>query len=263
MRTRIQNRTQTSIQARTPNRSRSVATILLGAMSLTAFAACGGDDDDSASVDAAACDAAVAYGAAFAQAPEDPAEIGPFAMDQLVPIADTLVEHLEGDAKESAETMREAFVEVGNTGNPELLFGPENAEATTAVGKAIHDGCDVQQVDIEAIEYVFQNSPAELDAGRVSFALENTGVEEHEMVLFKAADGVTETLTELLALPEEEQMSKMEFTGVTFGGPGTTNYVAVDLEPGRYFLVCFIPQGGAEDAPPHFVGGMQATITVA
>jgi hypothetical protein len=244
-------------------RTRSLATLALASLSLTAFAACGGDDAESSSVDKITCDAAVAYGAAFAQAPEDPAEFKSFAMDQLVPIADTLVDNLDGDDKQAAETLRETFVEIGNTGDPSVLDTPEAAAATATVGKAIHTGCDLQAVDIEGIEYAFVGTPAELNAGRVSFALTNSGVEDHEMVLFKAADGVTEPLTDLLALPEEEVGSKIEFTGVTFGGPDTTNYVAVDLEPGRYFLVCFLPQGGGEEGPPHFMAGMQATINVA
>lgn len=244
-------------------RTRSFTTLALASISLTAFAACGGDDAESSSLDAAACDAAVAYGAAFAQAPEDPAEIQGFAMDQLVPIGDTFVEHLRGDDKKAAETLRDAFVEVGNTGDPSLLEAPATAAAVTTVGQAIHDGCDLQAVDIEAVEYAFVGAPSTLPAGRVSFALQNTGVEDHEMVLFKAADGVTQTLEELLALPEDEGMAQLQFTGVAFGGPDTTSYVAVDLDPGTYFLVCFIPQGGGEDGAPHFMAGMQHTITVA
>lgn len=241
--------------------TRPLAGMALATLALTALAACG--DDDSSAVDDEACDAAVAYGQAFAEAPEDPAEVSAFATDQLVPIADTFVEHLDGDAKAAAETMRDEFVEIGNTGDPELIMDPSTTEAIGTVGRAIHEGCDLEAVDIEAVEYRFEGVPDQLDAGRVSFALENTGVEDHEMVLFKAADGVTESLDELLALPEEEMFSKLEFTGVTFGGPGSTNYVAVDLEAGTYFLVCAIPQGGGEDGPPHFMAGMQATITVA
>lgn len=94
----------------------------------------------------------------------------------------------------------------------------------------------------------------------MSFALENAGVEEHEMVLFRRNDGVTDSLDQLLELGEEEIFSKLTFTGVTFGGPGTTSYTAMDLEPGTYFLLCFIPQG--EDGPPHFIGGMKHTVTV-
>jgi hypothetical protein len=37
----------------------------------------------------------------------------------------------------------------------------------------------------------------------------------------------------------------------------------LDLEPGRYAAVCFIPIGGGEDGPPHFTGGMVAELEVA
>jgi hypothetical protein len=127
----------------------------------------------------------------------------------------------------------------------------------------VHEECDLEAVDVTAVEYAFPDAPDTLRAGRVSFALANKGVEDHEMVLFKRADGATESLDEILALAEDQMMSKLTFTGVTFGGPATTNYVTLDLQPGTYFLLCFLPQGGAEDAPPHFIAGMKHTIEVA
>jgi len=243
-------------------RTRPVPHLALALVSLAAvsgLAACG--DDDEGSVAAEACDAAVALDAAFAAAPQDPAGFGPYAEAELVPVADRLVEHLDGDAREAAEALRDVYGTIATTGDPAAMETPEAAEARAAVGAAIHDGCDLEAVEISAIEYAFVGAPAELPAGRVSFALANDGVEEHEMVLFQRAAGVTDTLEDLLALPEEEAFSKLRFTGVAFGAPGTTSHVAVDLTPGTYFLVCFIPQGG-EDGPPHFTGGMQHTLTV-
>jgi hypothetical protein len=141
-----------------------------------------------------------------------------------------------------------------------MFEDPDVSAASAEVGRLVHDECDVAAIDVEAIEYAFVGVPEQVDAGRVSFAFENTGVEEHEMVLFRRNEGVTETLDELLELPEDEQMAKMSFTGVTFGPPGTTTYSAMDLEAGTYFLICFIPQDG--DGAPHFMGGMKETIEV-
>ncbi len=100
-----------------------------------------------------------------------------------------------------------------------------------------------------------------LPAGRYGFAMENIGVEEHEMVLFRRNDGVTGSFEELAELGDA-MMEKVTFTGVAFGGPDTTSYAAVDLEPGTYFLVCFVPVGGGEDGAPHFMEGMQTTVEV-
>jgi hypothetical protein len=244
--------------------SRSIAAIAVSVVAVSALAACGSDDDSkSDAVAAAACDAAIDYGVAFSQAPQDPAEFATYAQERLVPIGDTLVANLTGDSKTAAVTLRDTFATIAETGDPSALESPEASAATGTVGQAIHNGCGMQAVDIKAIEYSYVDAPSTLKAGAVSFSLKNEGVEEHEMVLFKRADGVTETLDQILELPEDEQMSKIAFTGVTFGAPDTTNYVAVDLEPGTYFLLCFIPQGGAEDGPPHFLGGMKQTIEVA
>ena len=97
----------------------------------------------------------------------------------------------------------------------------------------------------------------------MSIALDNTGAEDHELVLFRRADDATETFEEISQLPEEEQGAKMQFTGFTYGGPDSTSYLAADLEPGTYFFVCFLPTGGAEDGEPHFLHGMHATVEVA
>ena len=38
-------------------------------------------------------------------------------------------------------------------------------------------------------------------------------------------------------------MSKVVPMGAAFAFPGTEGFTVVDLEPGRYIAVCFIPQG--------------------
>jgi hypothetical protein len=213
-------------------------------------------------VSAEFCDAAIAFGATMGGAPQDPAELGPFVTEVLQPATDELVASLPSELESAGTTLTDAVAEAAETGDPSGLFGPEGSEAQSEIGAAVHEDCEVQQVDVHAVEYAFHGVPTTLEAGPTSFELVNDGVEEHEMVLFKRAAGSDATLQELLELPEDEAMGQMEFTGVAFGGPGTTSYAAVDLEPGTYFLVCFIPTGG-EEGPPHFMQGMQQTVTVA
>jgi hypothetical protein len=87
--------------------------------------------------------------------------------------------------------------------------------------------------------------------------------EPHELVLFRVADGVTEPVEDLLALPEEEAGEAMVPVGVVFAdAPGSEAATMLDLEPGRYAAVCFIPIGGGEDGAPHFTGGMVAEVEV-
>lgn len=208
------------------------------------------------------CDAARAFSEATTGGPPDPAEMAAFVDEVLAPASEALTAALPNDLVGAGRTLTEAVATIEETGDPSALFAPEAAGAQAAIGDAVHEGCGMAQVTVHAVEYAFHGVPDALEAGPTSFELVNDGVEEHEMVLFKRAEGATETLEELLQLPEEEGMAKMEMTGVAFGGPGSTSYAAVDLEPGTYFLICFIPVGGGEEGPPHFMEGMQQTITV-
>lgn len=258
-------------------RRRLVRTLVLAALPMavtSAVVACGDDEgptalaaDDAAgsgggTLPEAACDAVVELSAAMGEMPQDPAAIGAFVHQRLVPPADTLVDVLDGDPGDAARTLLDVYTGMAETGDPSALEDLAVAEAQSRIGEQLHAGCDVERVDITAEDYAFVGAPDELPAGRVSFALENVGAEEHEMVLLRRADDATETFDEIAQLPEDQMMSKVTFGGVAFGGPGTTSYAAVDLEPGTYFLACFVPVGGAADGPPHFIEGMQHTLEV-
>jgi len=241
---------------------RSLAAVLSLSLA-TGLAACGDDDDREAATPAEVCDAAVDLGAAFGAVPEDPAEMGAFAAETLVPVSDAFVEGYgdDGPEAEAAATLSDAFAAMADSGDPSAFEDPDVAEAQSVIGADVHDGCPLEAIDVTAVEYAFQGVPEELTAGRTSFALTNAGVEDHEMVLFRLNDGVDMTLDDLLDAGEEA-FADLTFTGVAFGGPDTTAYTVVDLEPGTYFLLCFIPVGGGDDGPPHFMEGMRQTITV-
>jgi plastocyanin len=228
--------------------------------------ACGDDDDGDAAgeavLSAEVCDAAMQFGGVFTMAPEDPAEFAPFATETVLPLLEQVKAGVTDAAAEHVATLETIYQGIGETGDPSALESVEYAEASEAVGALVHDDCGAEQVAVEGVDYAFEGAPDELDAGLTSIRFTNGGSEEHEMVLFRRADGAEESLDELLALPEEESMAKVEMRGVTFAPPGGAGYVAADLQPGTYFLVCFIPVGGGEEGEPHFAHGMKHTITV-
>jgi len=240
--------------------TKTTATRILGAaLALTILGAAACEDD--APVSSEACDAAIGYSAAVAGMPQDPAAMGGYVKDEVLPVVTTLVHGLPEDV--DGRAFLTAVERVAETGDPTPLFEDADAVAAQeAIGAAVHDSCDFGTIDVEASEYGFDGIE-DVDAGRTSIRFENVGAEEHELVLFKIADGVDADAEALLALPEEEQMAKMQFAGVTFGGPGSTAYAALELDAGEYLAVCFIPTGGDEAAPPHFARGMHATFTVA
>jgi hypothetical protein len=127
---------------------------------------------------------------------------------------------------------------------------------------------------VTAREYEFEGELDGLQAGINGLAFENSGSEFHEMVLFRINDDTTETMEELLALPEEEAQSKVTEAGAAFGAPGDSDTLFTDLDAGRYAIICFLPVGALpenmealesgelEDAPPHFTQGMIREFTV-
>ncbi len=144
--------------------------------------------------------------------------------------------------------------------------------ADEAVDVFVADSCGYGTIAVSAVEYAFAGLPASVRAGRTTFALTNNGAEIHEMVVFRINDGVTETIDELLALPEDEALAKVQFYGSMFGVQGATDTETLELTPGKYVALCFVPvgttdvesaDGNAEPlGPPHFTEGMQATFTV-
>ena len=92
-------------------------------------------------------------------------------------------------------------------------------------------------------EYSFGGIPEEVPAGPTIVTLENIGEEVHEFIIIRINDDVTMSVEELLALPEEEAYTMITEVGGTFALPGGTGYTVLDLSPGRYVALCFVPQG--------------------
>jgi hypothetical protein len=128
-------------------------------------------------------------------------------------------------------------------------------------------------IEITGQDYAFEGVPEIAASGAELTFTNGSGVEFHEMVVFRVVDGEERTLEELLELPEEESESLIEFQGVLVAMPGEDGFdpeaegtsVAVG-EAGRYAIVCFIPQGadpavveeamaGATEGPPDLGDG--------
>lgn len=265
---------------RTRTARRILAGVLLAGLAL-GTAACGDDDEagsgttttvgadaggtrpaGAAEVSTEACDAFVDFGAAFASAPEDPAELPAFA-EQLAGTIATLGEGLPADLAGAVEVLDDAAATVAETGDPSGFFGPEGQEALTGIGAAAFEGCEGTPVSVQGRDYAYEGLPEELPAGRVNLQFSNVGEEEHELVILGRAEGSDASFEELLAGGDPEALfSQTTFEGVTFGPPQSTTYLAVDLEPGTYLFLCNIPVGGGEEGAPHHTAGMQQVVEV-
>jgi hypothetical protein len=275
---------------------RRIALPLLAGSLVLAAAACGDDDEDADSTTAAAvtteaasettaadadtteagsdttaaegdidsfCSAEVAAQAATSG--DDPSAIQP-AFEDLVAAAPEDIRPTVEDVIANAES------------------GPGDPAFDAAYGEMldfVRANCGFEEVAVGAINYAYTELPSTLASGPTIIDLTNNSTDEvHEIGVARINDGVTETLDELLALPEDEVDTKVTFKGFAFAFPGVTAHAVIDLEPGRYVGLCFLPQGatpevisqmdgpdstappGAVLGPPHFVLGMKQEFTV-
>ncbi|HZS59198.1 MAG TPA: hypothetical protein VFA43_08010 [Gemmatimonadaceae bacterium] len=107
-----------------------------------------------------------------------------------------------------------------------------------------------QTVTVVTHDYAFQ-MPDTLPGGLTTFRIRNEGKEPHEMILVKIGDhdslGVALKPAGLLGGPAAE-----------FPGMDQSN-VTVDLEPGRYAVMCGVP---SVDHVEHFKKGMMKLLVV-
>ncbi len=128
------------------------------------------------------------------------------------------------------------------------------------------ESCDLETFDVTATEYHFDGLPDDLPTGYHIVNFTNNGQEMHELGAFRINDGVTESIEDVLALPEAEAMTKLTPVNFSFAMPGQTSHVSWNLaEPGNYAIVCFLPVGSIGepgDGPAHFTQGMIHEFTV-
>ena len=223
-------------------------------------AACGGDDDDDAG---AFCEAEIELESAIGA--EDAEAIGP----AFEAVSDAAPEDI-ADAVDTAVAEAERFL--AEDSDPTPKFEAAYAEMMTFM----KEECGYTDLALTTTEYNFAGLPGEVDAGPAVVTIENLGQEFHEVALMRINDDVTESVEELLALPQEEAEAKVANVASGFAPPGATGYTAADLTPGRYVAMCFVPQGftmeameqmesgGAEpDGQPHAMLGMVHEFTVA
>ena len=93
-----------------------------------------------------------------------------------------------------------------------------------------------------------------LKAGKRTLKLVTAPGQAHELVMLKLVPGKTAKEAAIWAEKPEGPPPFTWAMGVSPMAPGLPNYWSVDLTPGRYALVCFIPD--VKDGKPHLLHGM-------
>lgn len=121
-------------------------------------------------------------------------------------------------------------------------------------------GFPAADVTIKLLDYGFESSQP-LTAGRHTILVENAGPQAHELVLLKLAPGKkTEDFAHWAESGMKGPPPAEPLGGVVALDTGARGTFEVELTPGDYGLICFVPD--AKDGKPHLAHGMMKTIKV-
>lgn len=145
----------------------------------------------------------------------------------------------------------------GPDGIPHVAKGMVRPLTVTSGGAA---GAEPEaDVVMKLVDYDFELSKP-LPAGRYTIRIENAGPQEHEVAIVRLDSG-KEPMD--FAAWGEKQVGKAPGTlhgGVSGIMPGGEAFVEVDLAPGEYGLICFVPD--SKDGKGHYRHGMAKKVTV-
>ena len=147
------------------------------------------------------------------------------------------------------------------------------------------EGEMAEEIGIEAdltvglADFVF-GLPEELTAGEQIWQIDNVGEQWHEMVFMSVPEGSTMEDAMMMLMPppaeEGEEAAEGEEMAEEEGGPsmdgisflwspmssGNSGLTKINLEPGTYLVICFIPDSTSEEGLSHAEQGMIRIVTV-
>lgn len=126
-----------------------------------------------------------------------------------------------------------------------------------------HDPPPEPTVEVDLVDFAFDH-PDELSAGEHTFRVDNSGEQHHELTLIQLHGNATPR--EFVEWVEDQENATGPPPATLMGGitgiePGMEQTFTATLEPGRYGLLCFLPDVAGDHAP-HFTKGMVDTFEV-
>jgi len=139
-----------------------------------------------------------------------------------------------------------------------LYIGGTLAFALTACARPAATPAAPNVVTIVATDFAF-GAPDTIPAGLTTLKMKNQGKEPHQAVLMGAADKTWDEVRTALTTPGPipAWVTFPPGAGVVTGGDSSN--ATSRLEPGIYYLVCFIPSA---DGTPHVMKGMVRRLVV-
>lgn len=144
-------------------------------------------------------------------------------------------------------------------GVPHVMKGMAHEFTVVPTSAASEEVSPVSDATITLDDYSFTVEPR-LVAGPQVLRVVNRASQSHEVLFVQLAPGRTaEDIVAWVEKPDGPPPGR-PMGGTTGFRPGMVNYVHLDLAPGRYALLCFLPDVG--DGRPHVAHGMTSHFTI-
>jgi hypothetical protein len=143
------------------------------------------------------------------------------------------------------------------------LAGDQFALAATITEQRLFESCPADERHaVTAEQDRCEGIPERLDAGMVSFLLENEGERRRGLALSRIADADDRTVEDLTGALPDEAGRALELVGTTSAGPDGAAYLRVATTAGRYLVTCPVTEaspGAAATLPP--AAATEITVT--
>lgn len=166
----------------------------------------------------------------------------------------------------------------GPDGTPHYLMGMVSQVEAKASGMPVTTA-PTAETTVDLVDFSFKNLPATVTTGQHVWEVHNSGTEQHELAIFQLAPGVTGKMmygmlagseapagspaaTAAVPSPVAAQAGPpfTDVAGAAPMDPDNTVWPVIDLQPGDYTAVCFIPD--PKTGKPHFMLGMFMEFSV-
>ena len=119
-------------------------------------------------------------------------------------------------------------------------------------------------VDLKLQEFAFVFEAAETTGGTFAFQVENVGQQARQIVIEQVPAGLDleQAAQAFVTGVEPEGTEEVGFLAALPPGAKHTVVFTEALSPGRYALLCFLPDENDPAATPHALKGMVADFTV-
>lgn len=151
------------------------------------------------------------------------------------------------------------FTGLAAVGMAAACTGPDSQKADATAAPPAQTAAAPNVVTITAREYAFE-APHQIPAGVTNFHFMVKGKEPHHGIMVRLDEGKTfDDLAAALKNPGPPPSWAHLEGGMMIGEPVNGSHTTLNLTPGRYALICFIPSA---DGVPHVAKGMFAPIEV-